>query len=58
MGNDGRHIADAVARLALKLEPCFQRGALDNMRAGKRRKGSVEVPNPVHLMCDTRAEDL
>jgi len=36
-------------RLALQLEPYFQRGALDNMRAGGRYKGSAKLPNPQHI---------
>lgn len=36
-------------RLALTLEPYFQRGALDNMRAGGRHKGSAKLPNLQHI---------
>jgi len=36
-------------RLALKLEPNFQRRALDNMRAGGKFKGSAKLPNPQYI---------
>ena len=36
-------------RLALTLEPYFQRGALDNMRKGGRYKGSAKLPNAQHV---------
>ena len=36
-------------RLALTLEPYFQRRALDNMRNGGRHKGSAKLPNPQHI---------
>jgi hypothetical protein len=36
-------------RLALTLEPSFQRGALDKMRDGGRYKGSAKLPNPQHM---------
>jgi hypothetical protein len=36
-------------RLALTLEPYFQRRALDNMRNGGKYKGSAKLPNPQHI---------
>jgi hypothetical protein len=36
-------------RLALTLEPYFQRRALDNMRNGGKYKGSANLPNPQHI---------
>jgi len=36
-------------RLALTLEPYFQRRALDNMRNGGKHKGSAKLPNPQHI---------
>jgi hypothetical protein len=41
-------------RLALKLEPSFQSRALDNMRAGGKRKGLANLPNP--QVMDVRQE--
>ncbi len=40
--------------LALKLEPYFQQKALDNMRAGGKYKGSVNLPEVQHI--DVREE--
>jgi hypothetical protein len=41
-------------RLALKLEPCLQQKALDNMRAGGKYKGSANLPEAQHI--DVRQE--
>jgi hypothetical protein len=41
-------------RLALKLEPYFQKRALDNMRAGGKYKGSATLPEARHI--DVRQE--
>jgi hypothetical protein len=46
-----RHAWNAFVRtrLALTLEPHFQRRALDNMRNGGKHKGSAKLPNPQHI---------
>jgi len=36
-------------RLALTLEPYFQRGSLDNMRNGGKHKGLARLPNPQRI---------
>jgi len=41
-------------RLAMKLEPYFQKRALDNMRAGGKYKGSANLPEAQHI--DVRQE--
>lgn len=41
-------------RLALKLEPLFQRRALEKMRAGGKYKGSANLPEAQHV--DVRAD--
>jgi hypothetical protein len=41
-------------RLALTLEPYFQKRGLDNMRAGGKYKGSANLPEAQHI--DVRQE--
>jgi hypothetical protein len=45
-------------RLALTLEPHFQRGAIDNMRDGGRHKGTANLPNLQHVDVRRRIAEI